>query len=541
VTREADLIFTGGKIITSVGESEPFDALAVKNGRILAVGTTAQLGELPAQRRVQLDGKSLIPGLIDAHNHLSWYSQLLRYVDCRVPLNGDISTLLERMRQRAGEIPRGEWVRGWGFADYKVRGHRFPSLAEMDEAVPHTPAIIVHASGHSAVVNSQALTMMDIHDHTPDPPGGKIERDPHTGKPNGVLHETAMVQFSLESVFIEFLALPPEQQISVLERGSAEFARLGITTACDAAVMPPLLAVYNATAQAGRLKCRVLGMPFYEWSKPILEKGRPDDYDTEYFKLGPVKLLGDGSLSGRTAAVSQPYQGTHDTGILYRDQAALDQIVRQLDELDLQIAIHAIGDRAVEQVLLAYKKVIGKGKPNLKRHRMEHAGIVNPDLLQLMADIDLVIATQPRMLYEQGDGFYRSCGAERIHWVYPYKTYIEQGLHVAGSSDCPVVSQDPLLGMRDGILRQTEEGRILAPEQRLSFEQVLHMFTVEAAYSLFEENEKGTLEEGKLADLVVLSGDPKDIPAEQWADRLQVEMTVVGGEVVYESDRPHLM
>jgi predicted amidohydrolase YtcJ len=534
MTQTVDLLFSGGKIITGTGETEPFDALAVKNGRILAVGTTAQLGELPAQRRVYLDGKTIIPGLIDAHNHLSWYSQLLRYVDCRVPLNGEISTVLEQMHDRAQDTPLGEWVRGWGFADYKVSGRRFPSLSEMDEAVPHTPAIIVHASGHSAVVNSRAFEQMDIHDHTPDPTGGKIERDPLTGKPNGILHETAMVRFSLESVFMEFLALPAEEQISILERGSLEFARLGITTACDAAVMPPLLKVYSTAAQEGRLKCRVLGMPFYEWSKPILENGRPSEYDVENFKLGPVKLLGDGSLSGRTAAVSKPYQGTQDTGILYRDQVTLDHIVRELDELDLQIAIHAIGDRAVEQVLLAYKRVIGKGQPNTKRHRMEHAGIVNPTLLQIMADIDLVIATQPRMLFEQGDGFYHSCGAERIQWVYPYKAYIEQGLHVAGSSDCPVVSQDLLLGMRDGIQRQTEEGRILAPEQRLSFEQVLHMFTQEAAYSLFEEKEKGTLEEGKLADLVVLSTDPSLLPTEHWADSLQVEMTVVGGEIVHE-------
>lgn len=533
MTRDADILFSGGKIITGTPERERVEALAIKDGRIMAVGKIDELDALQAECRVELDGKTLIPGLIDAHNHLSWYSQLLRYVDCRLPLNGEINTALERIRQRADDTPPGEWIRGWGYADYKIKQRRFPTLAEMDEASPSNPTIIIHTSGHTAVVNSRALNKMGIKENTPDPPGGMIERDPKTGKPNGILHETAMVQFSLESMFKEFLALDAEEKMSILERGSAEFARLGITTACDAATIPPLLTVYKETAQADRLNCRVLAMPFYEWSQSILKTGKPAGYDVEHFKVGPVKLLGDGSLSGRTAAVSQPYQGNDNYGILYRDQETLDDIVQKLDALGLQIAIHAIGDRAVEQVLHAYTKVIGKGNPNLKRHRMEHAGIVNPELLQLMADIDLVIATQPRMLYEQGDGFYRSCGEERIQWVYPYKAYIEKGLHVAGSSDCPVVSQNPILGMRDAMLRQTEEGRILAPDQRLSFDQALRMFTVEAAHSLFEENEKGTLEEGKYADMVVLSGDPSVLPASEWEGQLEVEMTVVGGKIVY--------
>jgi predicted amidohydrolase YtcJ len=533
VIHDADMLFYGGKILSGLPGQDPFTSLAVKDGRVAALSRSAELDSLPAQRRVNLKGKTLLPGLIDAHNHLSWYSLLLRHLDCRVPLNEDIGIVLKRVQQRCSDTPPGEWVRGWGFADYKVKQRRFPSLVELDEVSPSHPVILIHASGHSAMVNSIALKQIGIQKETHDPAGGMIERHPLTGEPNGVLHETAMHQFSLESMFKEFLALNLEDQVQILEAGSAEFARLGITTACDAAVMPSLLSIYHETARSGRLKCRVHGMPFYEWSKPLLEAGLSGELETGFFKYGPVKILGDGSLSGRTAAVSVPYEGTDNTGILYRDQSVLDEIVCHLDALGYQVATHAIGDRAVEQVLHAYEKVIGRGKPNLKRHRMEHAGIVNQNLVDRMADIDLVIATQPRMLYEQGDGFYRSCGDERIEWVYPYKAYIEKGLHVAGSSDCPVVSQDPILGMRDGILRRTEEGRVLAPEQRLSFDQVLQMFTLEAAYSLFAELEKGSLEVGKVADMVLLSADPSSLPAEQWEQQLHVDMTVVGGEIVY--------
>jgi len=168
---------------------------------------------------------------------------------------------------------------------------------------------------------------------------------------------------------------------------------------------------------------------------------------------------------------------------------------------------------------------------------MEHAGIVNAELIRLMAELDVVIATQPRMLFEQGDGFYRACGEERIPWVYPYRSYVEAGLHVAGSSDCPVVSPDPLLGMRDAVLRRTEEGRVLAPAQCLTPRQALTMFTQDAAHSLFEEKRLGTLEEGKLADLLVLSGDILSLPPEEWEARLKVDMTVVGGEIVYRTDQ----
>jgi predicted amidohydrolase YtcJ len=531
-----DLLLTGGKIHTGVKNLTPVETIAVKNGRICALGKAGELAGTNAKNKINLDGKTLIPGLIDAHNHLSYYSQLLMILDCRTPLNGDISELLDKIQGKAKQTKPGELIRGWGFAEYKVKGHCYPTLAEMDEAAPANPVIIVHASGHSAVVNSLMLKQMKIDRQTPDPKGGKIERDPVTNEPSGVLHDAAIFQYSLEGMMMEFAMLPLEERIAIIEKGALEYARLGITTVGDPGTMPAHLSAYQEAARSKRLKCRVAAFPLYEVCKPFLDSGLRSGFGSDMFKIGPIKIIGDGSLSGRTAAVSRPYQNTDSLGLLYRDQETLDKIVADLDKLGQQIAIHAIGDRAVEEVLLSYEKVIGKGNPNTRRHRMEHAGIVNPQLLLKMKDIDLVIATQPRMLYEQGDGFYRSCGEELIHSVYPYKTYIEMGLHVAGSSDCPVTYPDPLLGMRDGMLRQTEEGRILAPEQKLSIQQAFHMFTYDAAYSLFDEKDKGTLEEGKLADMLVLSDDPFTLPPEKWEAQLHVEKTIVGGEVVYSKD-----
>jgi len=530
-----DLLLLNARIIGGTNEKRELNTVAVKNGRILAVGAAGELDGLNAKHRIQLDNKVLAPGFIDAHNHFMIYCMWLPYLDCRLPLNGDIDELFEKISHRSGELPRGEWIKGWGFADYKVKQRRFPTLPELDKVAPHNPVGLIHVSGHSAVVNSKGLESMGITPQSPDPQGGKIERDPDTGLPSGVLHETAMLGLSIDSTSREFVGLPPDQQMKAIRAGAAEYARMGITTTCDALSAPDILSIYQSAENQGALKCRVTAMPYYDSSAAVLDSGLRSGFGSKMFKLGPMKLFGDGSLSGRTAAVSIPYDGTSNTGILYRSQEMLDDIVQKLDRKNFQIAVHAIGDRAVEQVVKAYQKVLGKGRPNLKRHRIEHAGILNPDLIQAMADLDLVAAVQPRMLYEQGDGFYRSCGEERIQWVYPYRALIENGIHVAGSSDCPVVSPDPILGMRDSIMRKTEEGRILAPSQRLDADMALRMYTEEAAFSIFEENDIGTIEEGKLADMVVLSDNPLTTAPDSWSDKLRVEMTIVGGDIVYEN------
>ncbi len=526
-----ELLLLGARPIGAPDGSQPSTAIAIQGGRVAAAGPSEQLGHLPAKRTLDLEGKFVAPGFIDAHSHLLFYSMALRYVDCRLPLNADLDEVLERIRRRAEEVGPGEWVRGWGFPDYKVRQRRFPTRAELDVVAPANPVALLHASWHSAVVNSRALELMGVRSDTPDPEGGKIERDPKTTEPTGLLHESAMGTVSFETMIKEFVQLPPEEQMAALSLGSTEFARAGITTSCDAMCMPSLVAVYREAEQRGILKNRVAAMSYYDWCFPNLPQDRLSRFGDGLVKAGPIKLTGDGSLSGRTAAVTQPFVGTRDRGLLYRDQGSLDRIVRELDAQGYQIAIHAIGDRAVEQAIKAYSRVISKGNP--RRHRIEHGGILNLQLVESMEALSLVVATQPRMLYEQGDGFLRSCGERRMRWVYPYRALIEHHLHVAGSSDCPVVSPDPILGMRDAVLRKTEQGRVLAPSQRLGVSQALRMFTYDAAYSIFEEEQLGSWGEGKAADLVVLSADPFTIPPEDWDRKVQVEMTVVRGEIVF--------
>ena len=529
-----DMRLYNARVITLEGEPLEPGAVAVFKDRIAAVGSTQELAPLreTARRSMDLNGAVVAPGFIDAHNHMFLYLYLRTLLDCRTPLDAPMEDLLKKVASRAQDTPTGEWIRGWGFADYKVKGRRYPTRRELDEAAPHHPVVIIHASGHSAAANSAALQGFDISANTPDPPDGWIEREPGTAEPNGVLHETAAQMVSYAGMVLEFLGKDRDTQIRLIEQGGPDYWRCGITSVHDASCLPDILALYQEAELQGKLPVRMYPMSLLDYSRPLLESGVRTRFGSSRLRIGSIKVMGDGSLSGRTAAVSEPYLNMPGTGILYMDQERMNGVVKEVHEKDFQCAIHAIGDRAVDQVVTAYESVIKPGSGNPLRHRIEHAGILTDELMDRMAALDLVVGTQPRFLFEQGDGFLASCGPERIKRVYPFRSLIQRGIRVAGSSDCPVVSHDPLLGIRDAVLRRTEEGRVLAPDERLSPEQALRMFTVEAARASFEEDEKGSLKTGKLADLVVLSDDPLTVSSERIGD-IQVCMTMLGGEVVY--------
>jgi predicted amidohydrolase YtcJ len=489
----ADLLFAGAS-----------RSIAVADGRIAAVGTRAELAGIAAARTIELGERAVVPGFIDAHAHLLFHSIFARQLDARCAVGAPLDEILARITAAPGAAG---WLRAWGFAPYRVRERRGPTLGELDAACPSRPFVLLHVNGHTAQLNSAGLRALSIDSAT------------------GVLHERAMQPFSLGAMARELLASPIDEQIETIAAGAASFAALGITTTCDAMTSPAAIALYREVARRDRLASNVVAMPFHEWSDPPPPADRAGRV-----RAGAVKLFADGSLSGCTAAVTEPYAGTHERGLLHHTQEEVDALVRALDERGHQIAIHAIGDRAIAQALRALAPVTRGGNP--RRHRLEHVGVVTPAIVDELARQQIVIATQPRMLFEQGDAFARAC-PDRVDRIYPYRTLIARGLRVAGSSDCPVVSADPLLGMRSAILRATEEGAVLAPGERLDAPAALRMWTEDAAYSLFMEHERGRLAAGMAADLVVLSRDPLAAAAEALGRELVVEETYVAGERVY--------
>ena len=365
-----------------------------------------------------------------------------------------------------------------------MRERRAPTIDELDRACPDRPLALLHVNGHTAQLNRAGLRAAGI------------------DSPTGILHERAMQPWSLAAMARELLALPIDEQVATIEQGAASFAAMGITTTCDAMTSPAHIDLYREVARRDRLPLNVVAMPFVDWSAPL-----PAAERRGRVRVGAAKLFADGSLSGCTAAVGEPYAGTHDHGTLHHTQDEVDAIVRALDERGHQIAIHAIGDRAIAQALRALAPFTRGGNP--RRHRLEHVGIVTPAIVDELARQQIVIATQPRMLFEQGDAFARACG-DRIDRIYPYRTLIDRGLCVAGSSDCPVVSADPILGMRGAIDRTTEEGLVLGPNERLDATAARRMWTEHAAYSLFMERDRGAIAVGMAADLVVLDGEVVD-------------------------------
>jgi predicted amidohydrolase YtcJ len=341
-----------------------------------------------------------------------------------------------------------------------------------------------------------------------------------------------MHALSFAGLVLEFLGRDIDSQLDLLEQGGQEYLKSGITSVHDASSLPDILRIYHEAERRGRLPMRVYPMPLLDYSRPVLDAGVRTGFGSDRLRMGPIKVISDGSLSGRTAAVSEPYRNTPGNGMLAMDQQKMNGIVREIHEKGFQAAIHAIGDRAVDQVVTAYEQVIPLGSGNPLRHRIEHAGILNRSLIDRIAERDLVVATQPRFLYEQGDGFLASCGPERIRRVYPFRSLLRSGVRVAGSSDCPVVCHAPLLGIRDAVMRRTEAGEVLAPEECLTPAEALRLFTIDAARASFEEDRKGSLRPGKLADLVVLSEDPLSVEPERIGE-IRVRMTILDGEVVY--------
>jgi predicted amidohydrolase YtcJ len=296
------------------------------------------------------------------------------------------------------------------------------------------------------------------------------------------------------------------------------------------------LDLYIKADLCGAIGQKVFIFPDAEAAERLLACGLTTGFGSGRTIIGPAKIIADGAIGGQTAAIKEPYVGTENYGILYYNQSDLDNMVTHLNENGYQIAIHAIGDRAVEQVVNAYALVIDKQKGNFKRHRMEHGSVQKPDLIRKIAELDIPVVVQPRALVELGDGVIRSYGADRLPLFCPYRSFMDAGIKVAGSADAPIFDLSAIKAMAASIVRKTETGSEITPEEALTPDQAVAMYSVNGAYALGKETQFGMIEEGKDADLVVLSHQLSKMPAENWAERILVEMTIANGKIIYQRD-----
>ena len=535
-----DTVYRRADVLTLDPARPRASAIAVLGDRIVAVGDDDDLAGLTPDRTVDLGGATVVPGFHDAHDHCVSFGMSLS----ELPLGGlpSLDDVYDAVAAAARDTPVGGWVVGGGYDQNRLAERRHPTAQELDRVAPGHRVWLRHTSGHMAVVNGAVLARIGI-DTAPVPPGGQVERDAD-GRPTGLLLESAQ---SLVRDLVH--PYPLEQIAAAVDRATSHYLSEGITSAQEAGIggglvsySPQELAAYTLARRTGRLHVRTTLMV----AADVLHEvgGSPDDPDTfgldlgiatglgdDWLRIGPLKIFSDGSLIGRTAAMTQDYaDDPGNAGYLQREPADLQTLVLRAHRAGWQIATHAIGDAAVAAALDCYEHALADTPRPDARHRIEHCGVVGDADLDRIARLGVIPVPQGRFVNELGDGMARALGPERALLCYRQRSALDRGIPLPGSSDRPVVTGTPLLGIADLVLRRTASGASFTPSESLTPLQALQAWTLGSAYATFQEHVKGSIVPGKLADLAVLSGDPTAVDPEEIAG-LQVLGTVVGGEL----------
>ena len=538
--QDADLLIRHAKIVTMDDHDRIAETMAVRDGKILAVGTEAELSGCTSKHTAVIDlkGRTILPGLIDVHTHaLDWAKHASRgeieigYQDIR-----SIAEIVERVRRRAGTIRPGEWILGTGWDEDKLREHRYMSRANLDAVSPDNPVYLGHRTGHLAVVNTSALRLAKITRATPDPQGGVIEKDA-TGEPTGILKDNAM------GLVTHLLPPdPPELEVEAVKYVSEQALESGLTTIHNISLDPGGMHAYQEARRRGWLKVRVQMVPLVSSvldAERLAATGLYTGFGDDRLKLGAVKMFADGGMGARTIAIYPPeLKGeANPLGLLVWKSEDMQKAHHLLAGAGWQLVTHAIGDRAIDQVLDSYAAVIRDLKLKDARFRIAHSGLSTPAIQKRMRELGVIADGNPAFVYWIGSYFARY-GPERTRWAYPAKSYVENGVVEAAGSDVDVTPMSPWWGIWAAVTRrEAQSGKVLAPEERIGVRDALRLYTRNGAYDGFEDKQKGSLEAGKFADFIVVDRDVLTVPADELKDVVVLE-TFVGGELVYEKAVP---
>jgi predicted amidohydrolase YtcJ len=528
----AQQLYQNATVLTMNPAQPLAEAVLIDGGRIAFVGSNdeARAQARAGTRALDLAGQTLIPGFNEAHNHMITFGLALAQVDAVYPKVRSIAAIVDAFAARAREVGPGVWVRGRGYDDNKLAERRHPNRHDLDAAVPDSPAILTNASGHMSVVNSRALALAGIGPDTPDPQGGHIVRDEH-GVATGLLQETA------QGLVTAHIPEPTAAELQeAVRRCCLAYAAAGITSSQDASsITPEEVAAYQDARAAGELLLRTNLMIRDNLLPHLAALGIRGGFGDDRLRIGPIKFFSDGSLIGRTAAVTVPFledPRDDNLGLEMMPQDELDERVWRAHSAGFQVATHAIGDRAIGMVLDAYERAVARAPRADHRHRIEHCGILRPDLIARLRAGGFIAVSQPIFVSEYGDGFLRHLGEERLRLTYPFATLLDAGVTLAFSSDCPVSAFQPLKGIRDAVCELTGSGAPYVPAEAIGVEEALRAYTVAGAYASFEERIKGQIAPGMLADFAVLAQDPRTVAPTALAN-IPVTMTIVGGETIY--------
>ena len=531
---KADTVIRNANVITMDRNRPRAQAVAMSDGRIVGVGSNRDVETFigPGVKVMDMTGKTVLPGFIDAHIHV--LNSGIRHVmaaDCDLP---SISAIQTALRDRAETTPPGQWVQGFKYDDTKTAENRSIFRHELDAVSTFHPIFVAHRAGHIYYLNSMALELAGFDKDTPDPFGGRLGRDPDTGELNGVVYERAIEH-------VRFQLIPsdtPEIRREGLRTICRMLTEVGLTSVHDARVVRDEFVTYQEGRDAGDLSMRVYALMYYPHFPSLREAGLKSGFGDDMLRLGGIKMVADGAIAARTAYLSEPYipindgDSDCDHGILAMSAEEIEENVMEMHRAGFQVCIHANGDLAIDMVLNAYEKAQATDPRPNPRHRVEHCTLVNPDILGKMHRLGTIATPFCTYVYHHGEKmpFY---GEERLQWMFAQRSFLDYGVVGTGATDYPPGPFEPLLGIQSCVTRTDSRGNVWGPNQKVTVEEALRIYTMHSAYASFEEDVKGSIEVGKLADLVVLGADPTQIDPFGIKD-IAVERTIVGGKTVYE-------
>ena len=514
--------------------------IAVHNGLIVAID---DVDGLKARDEFDFGDSRVVPGLHDAHHHTMGTGEQLANVDLRYPAVTTLDELYTALAERANSLPADAWVRGSGYDQNRLGAH--PTAEDLDRVTGGRPAIIEHVSHHMLVANTAAFARAEATDRNgyPDVPGGRVLRDAD-GRPEGLLQENAG-----DLIRVEAAKVTEEETIDALRLASQQALEYGLTSLTEPGILvggapglnTPVLNVYQKAIAQGALRPRMTVMPFHNVLHELelnaegmltLDLGVRTGFGDDRLRFGPVKIISDGSLIGRSAAVHQCYCGEPDNkGLMVVEPEELLEIIPAYHRAGWSVATHAIGDRAIDHALDGIEAAL-RDSPREVRHRIEHFAIATDAQVERVARLGVVPVPQGVFVSEFGDGILESLGAERAGGTYRMRSLLDAGITVPGSTDSPVSDANPFVSMHDLVNRKTSSGADFGPLEKVTAEEALRAYTYGSSYAVDRENAVGTLEVGKLADFSVLSDDLLTIDP-QGISSLKATATVIGGELVY--------
>ncbi|WP_367066399.1 amidohydrolase [Oryzisolibacter sp. LB2S] len=530
----AQTVYHNGNIITVDDNDRVVQSIAIRDGKIVDVGSDTDMQSYIGKGTAVIDlaGKTMIPGIYDAHSHFTMAGTNELYdANLNSAPIGDIesmSDLLDRLREQRSKIDGSDWISGWGYDDTLLAEQRHPTRADLDQISATQPILITHVSGHFAVANSAALALANVTRDTPDPVGGTIRRDAQ-GEPTGVLDETAVQLVSAHKP--AFTAAQVQAGIAAAAR---QYASQGVTTASEGATYAPAIAALETAAQSGTLPIRVIALPAYDYrigsDKVELTSGK--------VKLGGIKDFSDGSIQGYTGYLSHPYHtpfhgDANYSGTTRNDRTSLAQHALKIHQEGKQMLVHGNGDQAIDDILFAFGSAQAATPREDSRHTVIHSQMGTESQLDEMKAQGVIPSFFVLHTYYWGDR-HRDIflGNERASRISPTRSALQRGLKFTIHTDTPIVPMEPMKLIWSAVNRLTTSGQVLGADQTISPLDALRATTINAAYQNFEEKERGSIEKGKFADLAILSADPLSVDKRAIKD-IEVLETIVEGKSVF--------